>query len=84
MKKNISFVLTEMIVVMALTCACSGKQKAEESQESESSAPIETSVSESSEIATDDVVSLMLAPDLNHNGIAEEVRLTEIDDGQGQ
>ena len=84
MKKNICFVLTEMIVVTAFTCACSGEQKAQEPQESESSAPTETVASEPSEAATDDAAGLALAPDLNHNGIAEEVRLAEIDDGQGQ
>ena len=35
-------------------------------------------------VEADDEADVALAPDLNHNGIAEEVRLTDIDDGKGQ
>ena len=35
-------------------------------------------------VEADDEADVTLAPDLNHNGIAEEVRLTDIDDGKGQ
>ena len=93
MRKKIRFVLTEMVVTMALACACAGGQKAEEPQkpqESERSALTEIDSSDVSEAEaddaetqTDDTTGLMPAPDLNRNGIAEEVRLTDIDDGQG-
>lgn len=33
---------------------------------------------------TENTADLSIAPDLNHNGTAEEVRLTELDDGLGQ
>ncbi|MDE5700373.1 MAG: hypothetical protein K2I96_23720 [Lachnospiraceae bacterium] len=84
MKKKICITLIEMIAVITFTCACSGKQKAEEPQESESSVSIETDAAEPSETVTDDAADRTIAPDLNHNGVAEEVRLTDIDDGQGQ
>ncbi|MDE7271808.1 MAG: hypothetical protein K2N95_01935 [Lachnospiraceae bacterium] len=80
MKKKIWLVLTEMIAAIGLTCACSGEQKAEEPQESERSVPIETDAEKQSGDAAD----LTPAPDLNHNGIAEEVRLTDMDDGMGR
>ena len=35
-------------------------------------------------VEADDEADLILAPDLNRNGVAEEVRLTDIDDGKGQ
>lgn len=93
MKRKSCLVLTEIVITMVLTCACAGGQKAEEPQrpqESVSSAPTETDVpelsgteAEDTETQTDDTADRMPAPDLNRNGIAEEVRLTEIDDGQG-
>ena len=85
MKKKFCFILIEMIMVLVLVCACSTEQKAEEIPEGKSEAPIELAVSEQSDIETDDTVEadVTIAPDLNHNGIAEEVRLTDIDDGQG-
>lgn len=87
MRKKICFILTEMIAVMALACACASGQKTVETgelQESESSAQTETVLLEPSETETDDTEDLTLAPDLNHNGVDEEVCLIDIDDGQGQ
>ena len=97
MKKKLYFILIEMLMALVLVCGCSTEQKAEEIPESESKseAPIELTAPEQSDIETDDIVEtddtveaddeadVALTPDLNHNGIAEEVRLTDIDDGQG-
>lgn len=96
MKKKICFILIEIIMVLVLVCACSAEQKAKEIPGSTSGTPIELTVPEQSDVGTDDdvetddtveaddVADVALAPDLNHNGIAEEVRLTDIDDGKGQ
>ena len=94
MKKKLCFILIELIMSLILVCGCSTEQKAEETTEVApeitSGTPIELTAPEQSDIETDDTVEtddaadLTLAPDLNHNGIAEEVRLTDIDDGQGQ
>ncbi len=96
MKKKICFLLTLMIIVMVLTCACSAGAKVEETLESMDNASIEPAlpeqsdvgadedVSEQSDVGTDGAEEPAITPDLNHNGIAEEVRLTDLDDGQGQ
>ena len=94
MKKKLYFILIELIMSLILVCGCSTEQKAEETTEVApeitSGTPIELTVPEQSDIETDDTVEtddaadVTLAPDLNHNGVAEEVRLTDIDDGQGQ
>ncbi len=78
--KKIYFLLTGFILASA--CACSKEYKA--AKVSESSTPIEPAAPEQTEKGTDDTADLALAPDLNHNGIVEEVRLTDLDDGQGQ
>ena len=83
MKKKICFILIEMIMVSVLVCACSTGRKAEEMPESTDDAPIELTASEQSDVGTDDVAGHTITPDLNHNGVAEEVRLTDIDEGQG-
>ena len=96
MKKNICFILTEMMIVMMLACACSDGQTAEEILESRDDVLIEavtpedvtstseTVTTEQSDSGTDDAADAIIAPDLNHNGVAEEVRMTDTDDGQGQ
>lgn len=96
MKKKICFLLTLMIIVMVFTSACSAGSKEEETSESMDSASIEPAVPEQSDVGADEDVSEqsnvgtdgeedpVITPDLNRNGIAEEVRLTDIDDGQGQ
>lgn len=63
--------MIEMLLMTLLACACSAKQDTEETTESGSDAPIET------------VTPQSVTPDLNHNGATEELRLTDIDDGQG-
>ncbi len=96
MKKKICFLLTLMIMVMVLTCACSAGAKEEEALESMDSVSIEPAVPEQSDVGADEDVPEQsdvgtdgeeepaITPDLNCNGIAEEVRLTDLDDGQGQ
>ncbi len=72
MKKKICFLLIEMLLVTLLTCACSAGQETDKTTESRNDAPTGT------------VTPQSVTPDLNHNGIAEEMRLTDIDDGAGQ
>lgn len=72
MKKKICLLLIEMLLMTVSACACSAGQNTEGATESVVDAPIETAATPA------------VTPDLNHNGIAEEVRLTEIDDGVGQ
>lgn len=78
--KKICFILIGLILASA--CACSKEYKA--AKVSESSTPIEPTAPEQTEKGTDDTADLALAPDLNHNGIIEEVRLTDLDDRQGK
>lgn len=100
MKKKIYFILTAMIMLMILVCACSDGQKEEyilretiENNDSdliESAAqkqtdvgdPIESVAREQTDVETDDEEDQTIALDLNHNSIAEEMRLTDPDDGQ--
>lgn len=72
MKKKICLLLIEMLLVTVSACACSAEQDTEEITESRGDAPIETAAIPA------------ITPDLNHNGIAEEICLTDIDDGAGQ
>lgn len=72
MKKEICHLLIEMLLLTVSACACSVGQNTEGATESGVDVPIETAATPA------------VTPDLNHNGIAEEVRLTEIDDGVGQ
>lgn len=71
MKKKILLLLIEMLLVTVSACACSSKQDTEETTESEVDAPIQTAATPA------------VTPDLNHNGVAEEIHVTDIDDGQG-
>ncbi len=71
MNKNILLLLIEMLLVTVSACACSSKQDTEETTESEVDAPIQNAATPA------------VTPDLNHNGVAEEIHLTDIDDGQG-
>ncbi len=72
MKKKICLLLIEILLITLLTCACSAGQNTEGPTENESDTAIETAETHA------------VTPDLNHNGVAEEIRLTDIDNGQGQ
>ena len=91
-KKKLCYILAEGSILMGLCCACAGNQNAEIAEKQLESTPIETAASDAVEIKTDvetDVeidatADAAVAPDLNRNGIPEEVRLTALEDGQGQ
>ncbi len=99
-KKKLCCILAEGSILMGLCCACAGCQNAEITEKQLESTPIETAASDAAEIKTDvesdietdvetDVeidatADAAVAPDLNRNGIPEEVRLTALEDGQGQ
>ncbi len=95
-KKKLCCILAEGSILMGLCCACAGSQNAEITEKQLESTPIETAASDAAEIKTDvesdietDVeidatADAAVAPDLNRNGIPEEVRLTALEDGQGQ
>lgn len=72
MKKKICLLLIEILLITLLTCACSAGQNTEGTTENTSDAPTGTAAPQA------------VTPDLNHNGIAEEICLTDIDDGAGQ
>lgn len=84
MKKRIAFLLIEMIFIIGLACACSGGQKEGELLGNRDDASAESFVVEESDAGTEDVADTTIAPDLNRNGIVEEVCLTDMDDGQGR
>ncbi|MDE6320282.1 MAG: hypothetical protein K2M22_11390 [Lachnospiraceae bacterium] len=71
-KKKICLLLIEILLVTVSACACSTGQETDKTTESRSDA------------ATGTVTPQSVTPDLNHNGIAEEICLTDIDDGAGQ
>lgn len=83
-RKKICYLLPEMFMVAVLACACSARQKAEDAvvPPTEQTAPAESDAAD--DIDTNPAADQTIAPDLNRNGIAEEVRLTDIDDGLGQ
>lgn len=72
MKKKLCLLLIEMLLMTLLACSCSTGQETYKTTESRSDAPTGT------------VTPQSVTPDLNHNGVTEEVRLTDIDDGAGQ
>lgn len=76
------FVLLLIGFILASVCTCSKDRKA--TIVSESTTLIEPTAPGQAEKGTDNNADLTLAPDLNHNGIIEEVRLTNLDDGQGR
>lgn len=106
MKKKICYILTGMLLAVALTSACArgGEERARDAEnvlESAENTAIATVAQESSddgtresddgtdeneteENGTEDTAAASPTPDLNHNGIAEEVRLTDLDGGMGQ
>lgn len=86
MKKKMGFLLIEMIMIMLVICACTAGSKEEEVLESgeQGTASEEPSVPEQTDAKVDETAEATVTPDLNHNGIAEEIRLTDMDDGQGQ
>lgn len=86
MTKKRYLILTEIIIAAILVCACSSGQKAQETSESVDGASIESAVPEQPDVETEtdgnaDTASVL---DLSRNGAAEQVRLADIDDGQGQ
>ena len=87
-KKKLCCILAEGSILMGLCCACAGSQNAEITEKQLESTPIETAASDAAEIKTDVEIDATadaaVAPDLNRNGIPEEVRLTTLEDGQGQ
>lgn len=88
MKKKISILLIEMVMAMVWICACAADKKEERTLEhgEPEIVSIEPVVQEQHAAALDEAESADSTgtPDLNHNGIAEEVRLLELEDEQGQ
>lgn len=74
MKKKVFFLSAELIAIMILVCACSSGQEAEGIQENEASVPEEQSEAETGfAVGTEKETDTLDGPDLNHNGIAEEI-----------
>lgn len=74
MKKRAFFLSAKIIAVMILVCACSGGQETEEVQEKEASVPEEQAEAETGfAVETEEKADTSEGPDLNHNGIAEEI-----------
>ncbi|MDE7248041.1 MAG: hypothetical protein K2N43_09165 [Lachnospiraceae bacterium] len=80
MKKKLGSILTIMIMVLA--CAHSDEKKVEEIVESASDVTIEFAEPEEFDVKSDDAVDTTIAPDLNHNGIAEHVRVAKTNEGR--
>lgn len=72
MKKKICLLLFVILLVTLSSCVCSAGQETDKTTESRSDAPPGT------------VTPQSVTPDLSHNGIAEEICLTDINDGAGQ
>ncbi len=83
LKKNICCILAEGIIIMGLCCSCADSQNAEETEKISEGVTIETDIPDTANAAVGDTADLVITPDLNGNGIPEEVRLIEMDDGQG-
>lgn len=74
MKKKAFFLSAELIAIMILVCACSSGQETEEVQENEASVPEEQAEAETGfAVGTEKEADTSDGPDLNHNGIAEEI-----------
>ncbi len=99
MKKKSCYIMTGILLAMALTSACADGRagKAEEAEnviESSEGMAAETTAQDLSDVGAQDqetegqeakdTATASITPDLNHNGTAEEVCLTDLDDGQGQ
>ncbi|MDE6363698.1 MAG: hypothetical protein K2L86_05455 [Lachnospiraceae bacterium] len=83
-KKKICCILAEGIIIVGLCCACAGSHIVEDTEKILARAPIETDMPETANVEISDTADLTIAPDLNRNGVPEEVRLTPMDNGQGQ
>lgn len=99
MKKKLCFILTEMIIAMLLACSCSSGQKTENTTGNTADNSLATVSPEQPDVETDDTdtddietvdietvdeTDSIISPDLNHNGIAEELRLRDRDNERGQ
>ncbi len=99
MKKKSCYIMTGILLAIVLTSACAdgraGKaEEAENVMESSEGMAAETTAQDLSDVGAQDqetegqeakdTATASITPDLNHNGTAEEVRLTDLDDGQGQ
>lgn len=86
MKKKMGFLLIQVVMMMVLSCACSTGAKEEETIErgEPEEVSVEPAVPEQSDDETEEEAESKVSPDLNHNGIVEEVRVMDMDDGQGQ
>lgn len=74
MKKRAFFLSAKIIAIMILVCACSGGQETEEVQEKEASVPKEQAAAETGfAVEAEEKADTSNGPDLNHNGIAEEI-----------
>ncbi len=82
MKIKICFIL--LGISIAFTCACSERQNTIKIAAAKDKWFISPEVPEQSDNETTADTDSVIAPDLNHNGIAEEVRLIELDNGQGR
>lgn len=87
MKKKRYFLPIQMIIILLLTCACAPQNPPQvpapkESQSKDKVEKADTGAVKAWDMEPDAEGYLPLSPDLNHNGIAEEVRLVDIDGGQ--
>ncbi len=93
MRRKICYTAIQIIMAAVLVCACSAEGKAPESeaaafkqagtQTEAAAAQSDTETEEAQTETSGTNEAPTIAPDLNRNGIAEEVRLSDIDDGQG-
>lgn len=94
-KKPAFWVLVISALVCVIVAVCfltspDGKKedltvgKVEDPLENRDDTSAESAVGKESDDGTEDAADTTIAPDLNRNGIAEEVRLIDMDDGQGQ
>lgn len=87
MKKKRYFLPIQMIIILLLTCACAPQNPPQvpapkESQSKDKVEKADTSTAKAWDMEPDVEGYLPLSPDLNHNGITEEVRLTDIENGR--
>lgn len=84
-KKKWYFLTGQLLIAIYFLCACAGKERLEaaESTATKINAAGSTNAEEATETEKSNKETVReLAPDLNRNGITEEVRLIEIEDGQ--
>lgn len=83
-KKKWYFLTGQLLIAIYFLCACAGKEQPEAAEstatKTDAAGSTEADVTETEKSNKETVREL--APDLNRNGITEEVRLIEIEDGQ--